>query len=131
MSSATLNPAACAHNGAIYVLSRILKRVLASAAEVEIGATFTDTQEALPIHQMLRDMGHPQTATPMQVDNITAVGFANITLKQKPSKSIDMNYYWTQDHTDLQQFHIYWIPGKGNLGDYRTKHFSPAHHKQI
>ena len=42
-----------------------------------------------------------------------------------------MNYYWIQDRTNLQQFHIYWIPGKGNLGDYHTKHFSPAHHKQV
>ena len=131
LSSATPNPASCAHNGAIYVLSRILKRVLASAAEVEIGATFTNTQEALPIRQMLRDMGHPQPATPMQVENTTAVGFATSTLKQKRSKSIDMDYYWIQDRTNLQPFHIYWSPGKGNLGDYNTKHFSPAHHKQV
>ena len=85
LSSTTPNPASCAHNGAIYVLSRILKRVLASADEVEIGATFTNAQEALPIRQMLRDMGHPQPAAPMKFDNTTAVGFANSTLKQKRS----------------------------------------------
>ena len=59
LSSATPNPAACAHNGAIYVLLRILNRVPASAAEVDIGATFTNAPEALPIRQMLRDMIHP------------------------------------------------------------------------
>ena len=91
LSSATPNPASCAHNGAIYVLSRILKRVLASAAEVEIGSTFTNTHEALPIRQMLRDMGQPKPAMPMKVDNTTAVGFANSKLKYKRSKSIDMN----------------------------------------
>ena len=83
LSSVTMKPAPCAHNGAIYVLSCILKRVLASAAEVEIGATFTKAQEALPIRQMLLGMGHLQLATPMQVDNTTAVRFANSTLKQK------------------------------------------------
>ena len=131
LSSETPNPASCAHNGAIYILPRILKRVLASAVEVEIGSTFTNAQEALPIHQMLRDMGHPKPATPMQVDNTTAVRFAHSTLKQKRSKSIDMNYYWIQDRTHFQQSHIYWIPGKGNLGDYHTTYFSPTHHKQV
>ena len=131
LSSGTPNPASCAHNGAIYVLFCILKRVLASVAEVHIGATFTNAQEALPIRQMLRDKGHLQPATPMQVDNTTAVGFANRTLKQKRSKSINMKYYWIQDRTNLQQFHIYWIPVKVNLGQYHTKNFSPAHHKQV
>ena len=131
LSSATTNPAACAHNSAIYVLSHILKRVLASAAEVDIGATFTNTQDAVPIRQMLRDMGHLQPATPIQVDNTAAVGFANSTLKQKRSKYIDMNYYWIQDRSNLQKFHIYWSLGKDNIGDYHTKYFSPAHHKQV
>jgi hypothetical protein len=131
LSSNTPNPAAGQHNGPIYVLSRILKRVLASAAEVEIGATFTNAQEALPIRQMLRDMDHPQPETPMKVDNTTAVSFANSSLKQKRSTSVNMNYYWIQDRTNQNQFHIYWSPGKGNLGDYHTKHFSPAHHRHV
>ena len=131
LSSATPNPASCTHNGAIYVLSSILKIVLASTAEVDIGAPFTNAQEALPIRQMLCDIGHPQPTTPMQVDNTIAFGFANSIIKQKRSKSIDMNYYWIQDRTNLQQFHIYLISVKGNLGDYHTKHISPAHHKQV
>ena len=126
-----INPAAYVHNGAIYVLLRILKRVLASAAKVEIGATFTNTQEDLPIRKMLCDMGHPQPAMLIQVDNITTVGFANSTFNKKRSKSINMNYYWIQDRTNLQQFHIYCSTGKVNLGDYHTKHLSPAHHKQV
>ena len=28
-------------------------------------------------------------------------------------------------------FHVYWGPGKENLGDYYTKKFAPAHHKNV
>ena len=34
----------------------------------------------------------------MQVDNITAVGFSNDTIKQKHPKSINMRFYWIRDH---------------------------------
>ena len=90
LSYNTMDTAKCPHNGPIYVLSRILKNVMGSAAEVEIGLTYVCAQEGLPIRQMLLDMGHPQPPTPIQVDNTTAVGFANKAIKQKRSKAIDM-----------------------------------------
>jgi hypothetical protein len=118
-------------NGAIHTLCKILKPVLASAAETEIAATFENGQEAVPIRTALLEMGHPQPATPMQVDNSTAVGFANNTIKQKRSKAIDMRFYWIQDRTLQKQFLVYWKPGSTNLGDYHTKHHSPSHHRDM
>ena len=56
---------------------------------------------------MLRALGHTQPATPMQVDNSNAVGFANDTIKQKRSKAIDMRFYWICDHTSRSQFLVY------------------------
>jgi hypothetical protein len=44
-------------------------------------------------------MGHPQPSTPIQVDNTTAVGFANDTMKQKRPKAIDMRFYWVKCRT--------------------------------
>ena len=131
LSSNSSDHATCPHNGPIYCLSKILKNVMGSAAEVEIGATYVCAQEALPIRQMLIDMGHPQPPTPVQVDNTTAVGFANKTIKQKRSKAIDMRFYWIQDRTEQGHFHIYWSPGAGNKGDYHTKHFPISHHKNV
>ena len=131
LSFKTLDQSKCPHNGPIYVLSRILKNVLASAAEVEIGATYANAQEAIPIRNTLIDMGHPQPPTPIQVDNTTAVGFANKSIKQKRSKAIDMRYYWIQDRTEQKQFHIYWSPGVTNKGDYHTKHFPTSHHRKV
>ena len=90
-----------------------------------------NAQESLPIRVCLEEMGHPQPPTPIQVDNTTAVGFANKTIKQKRSKAIDMRFYWIQDRCNQGQFIIYWAPGTNNLGDYHTKHHSPSHHKKM
>ena len=63
-----------------------MRNVMGSAAEAEIGATYINGQEYVPILTTLAKMGHPQPPTPMQVDNSTAEGFANRTIKQKRSK---------------------------------------------
>ena len=76
-------------------------------------------------------MGHPQPATPVQVDNSTACGIANETIKQRRSKAIDMRFYWVQDRVNQKQFHVYWKPGKENLADYVTKHHTAKHHQEM
>jgi hypothetical protein len=116
-------------NGPIYSLSKIIRNVMGSAAEAEIASSYTNGQEAIPIRTTLEEMGHPQPPTPMQVDNSTAEGFANETIKQKRSKAIDMRFYWIQDRTRQGQFLVYWRPGTANLADYHTKHHSAAHHR--
>ena len=100
-----------------------------SAAEAEIGATYINGQEVVPIRTLLRELDHPQLATSMQVDNSTAVGFANDTIKQKRSKATGMRFYWIRDRTSRGQFLVYWQPDITNIDDYHTKHHSPAHHR--
>ena len=118
-------------NGPVHVISKIIKLVMASAAEAEIGASFVAAQESIPIVTSLEELGHKQPPTPIQVDNTTAVGFANREIKQKRSKAIDMRFYWLQDRCDQQQIKIFWAPGKTNLADYHTKHHPPSHHKKM
>ena len=76
-------------------------------------------------------MGHPQLATPLTTDNITAEGIMNGTLKQKRSKSIDMRFNWLKDRVKRKQFAVTWAPGKYNLADYPTKHHSARHHRRV
>jgi hypothetical protein len=117
------------HNGSVLDISRILRMVVASAAEAEVGALYVNAQEATVLRTSLDEMGHPQPATPIRTDNSTADGIINGTVKQQRSKAIDMRFYWVRDRTQQKQFHIYWAPGTSNLGDYFTKHH-PAHHHQ-
>jgi hypothetical protein len=118
-------------NGPIHTVCQILRNVMASAAESEVGALFLNAQDAIPIRNTLIELGHPQPPTPIQTDNSTAAGFANDTIKQKRSKAIDMRFYWLKDRAQQGQFLIYWRPGTENLGDYHTKHHSPSHHRHM
>ena len=70
-------------NGPIHSISRIISNVMGSAAEAEIGAVYINSQEAVPMRTFFFELGHPHPATPIQVDNSTADGFANDTIKQK------------------------------------------------
>ena len=84
-------------NQAILNTSTIMRNVIASASEAECGALFKNTKEAVALRTTLHEMGHPQPPIPVEVDNSTAVGFANKQIKQQKYKSMDMRYYWIQD----------------------------------
>jgi hypothetical protein len=81
------------HNGSVLDISHILCKVIASAAEAEVGALYVNAQEATVLCNSLDEMGHPQLATPMGTDNSTADGIINGTVKQQHSKAIDMHFY--------------------------------------
>jgi hypothetical protein len=118
-------------NGAIYVHCNKIRHIMASAAEAEVGALFANEQDAVGLGNTLFDMGHEQPPTPIKTDNSTAAGFANNTMKQRPSEAKDMRFYWIRDRVQQHQFHIYWRPGTKNLGDSFTKHHSAAHHRMM
>jgi hypothetical protein len=113
-------------NGAFLIISKVLKHVMSSAAEAEIGAVCQ--RRSSPSHNIGR-IGAPTTPTPMETDNTTATGYSNGTIKQKRTKSMDIRFYWIKDRVKQGKFNVHWGPGYQNLADYFTKHHSPAHHK--
>ena len=123
----------CNHpfNAPFHVVAKILKMITSSAMETEVAATFYNAKDALPFRVTLTEIGHPQPPTPMEVDNETAIGSLKSTMKQKRSKAIHMRFYWVRDRVDQNQFMIYWRPGSNNVGDYVSKHHSPAHHQSM
>jgi hypothetical protein len=66
------------------------------------------------------ELGNNQLTTPLLMDNSTAFGILNETIKQKRSKSMDMKYYRLQDRVRQKQYDVYWRPGKDNLRACRT-----------
>ena len=119
------------NNGAILNIAKIIRNVMTSAADSEIGALFVNTRQAIPARRLLEEMGHKQPATPTQTDNTTALGFVTKNLNPKATKSTDMNYWYMRDKKDQQQFRYYWREGVRNDADYQTKHFCAAHHQQV
>ena len=79
-------------NGPVLILAKIIKNVMASAAEAEVAALYPNAQEALTIRQCLIELGHAQLPTPLKPDNVTACGILTGTIKQKRSKAIDMRF---------------------------------------
>ncbi len=60
------------NNGAILNISQIIRAVMSSAAEAEIGALFINAKTAISMRHTLEELDHPQPPTPMQTDNKTA-----------------------------------------------------------
>jgi hypothetical protein len=118
-------------NGEILIISTVLKHVMSSAAEAEIGAVFINAKEGAVLRTTLQELGHPQPPTPMETDITTATGYSNCTIKQKRTKAMDMRFYWIKDRVKQGQFNVYWGPGYQNLADYFTKYHSRAHHKRM
>jgi hypothetical protein len=70
-------------NGSILNVASVIKNVVASAAESEVGVCFQNTQSGAPLRVTLTELGHTQPATPLCTDNSTAFGILNETIKQK------------------------------------------------
>jgi hypothetical protein len=98
-------------NGEILIISTVLKHVMSSAAEAEIGAVFINAKEGTVLRTKLEEVGHPHPPTPLETDNTTATGYINGTIKQKRTRAIDMRFYSVKDKVKQSQFHVYWGPG--------------------
>ena len=71
---------------------------------------------------------HP---SPIATDNSTALGIVTSSIKQKRSKTMDMEFHWVQDRVRQNQFLVYWALGYTNLADYFSKHHPAHQHKKM
>ena len=65
------------NNGAVLNITQLIKAVMSSAAEAEMGAIFLNLRGVILAWNALIEMGHPQGKTPIQTDNSTAYGIVN------------------------------------------------------
>ena len=116
-------------NGAVVVIAAIMKNVMSSAAEAELGALYECAKAMVPLRQALIEMGWPQGKSPIQTDNSTADGVINNTIVPKRLKSMDLRLHWLRCREAQGQFRVFWAPGTENWADYYTKHFAAIHHE--
>ena len=117
-------------NGAVLTLSSIIKHIMASASEAELAAMFYNSREAIPLRVTLEEMGHPQPATRITVDNQTACGLTKCTMVPKKSKAMDMRFHWLRCREAQRHIEFLWRRGKFNRADYHTKHHPATHHRE-
>eukprot|EP00804_Cyclotella_cryptica_P029413 CCRYP_013352-RA/>CCRYP_013352-RA protein AED:0.16 eAED:0.24 QI:0/0/0/1/0.2/0.16/6/0/1158 len=119
------------NNGAILTLAQIIKPVMSSAAEAELGALYINARETIPQRHLLNELGHPQPPTPIQIDNSTALGVVTNIIQPKRTKAMDMRFHWLRCRENQKQFCTYWRTGTTNLADYVTKHHPAIHHQAV
>lgn len=118
-------------NAPVLVNSSIIKAIMSSAAEAELGGLFYNAKDACLLRLTLQDMGYPQPATPIETDNSCAAGIANNNIRQKRSKAMDMRFFWIRDRVAAGEFIVYWRNGQNNTADYYTKHHPTSHHRKM
>jgi len=91
------------NNGAILNVAQIIKSVMSSAAEAELGGLYINAKEAVYIRNILHEMGYPQPPMPIQTDNSTAEGVINHTVQPKRMKAMDMRLHWLRDRNVNQR----------------------------
>ena len=70
-------------NGPIYVLAKIIKAIMGSAAEAECGRLYMNAQEAVPFITTLEELGHKQRPISLRTNNSTANRIMNQQIKRK------------------------------------------------
>jgi hypothetical protein len=91
-------------NGAIMIIRTVIKHVMSSAAESEIGAVFLNIKEGTVIQTTLEELGHPHPPTLLETDNTTATHYSNGTITQKCTRAMDMHLYWVKDRVKKASF---------------------------
>ena len=84
-------------NGAIMVMSTIMRNIISLVEEAECGALLYNSKELKALRTTLREMGHTQQATEIITDKSTSDGIMRETIKQKRTKSMDIRFYWVCD----------------------------------
>ncbi len=117
------------NNGAVLNILQIIKAVMSSAAEAKLSMLFINAKMAVSIRRTLEEMGHSQSLTPIQTDNLIAHALLTNKILPKALKAMDMRFHWLHCRSAQDQYRYYWKPRMQNLADYWTKHHPAKHHK--
>ena len=89
--------------------------------EPELGGKFYNAIKGKVLCLTLEEMGWKQGPTTIFVDNKTASGICNSTIKQQRSRAMNGQYFWLIDQVNLNTYRIKWAPGLENMADYSQK----------
>ena len=99
-------------NESVYLFIVMLKFVVMSAAEAELGSLFLNSKEWNILLILLQKLGHKQPPMPIHCDSVTATGIENNTIKKQRSHSIEMCFFWITNQDILGEFDVKWHPGQ-------------------
>jgi hypothetical protein len=83
------------NNGAVLNILQIIRALMSLAAEAKFGALFINAKTGVSMQRTLKEMGHPQTCTPIQTDNSTAHTLLTNKIIPKGLKAMDLRFHWS------------------------------------
>ena len=110
-------------NGAVDVSAYLLPLVAISVAEAELRGTIYNAKKGKILRLTLEKMGWKQGPTTIFVDNNTASGICNSTIKRQQSQAMSGQYFRLIDQVSLNTHQITWAPGLENMEDHLHKTF--------
>ena len=112
------NDAMTQWNGPVLTLAKIIKFVMSSASEAELGAMFITAQETVATRQTFQETKWPQPKSPLQTDKSAAAGVVNNNIVPRKLKTMDRRLHWLRCREPQGQFRYYWASGNLNWGYY-------------
>ena len=94
-------------NRPVLTLDQIIKFVMSSTSEAELGALFITAQEMAAMRNTLKEMKWPQTKPPIQTDNSAEAGLENNTIVPSKLKKMDHRLHWLRCREAQGQFQYY------------------------
>ena len=80
--------------GSVLTFSKIIKFVISSDFEAELGALFITAQDMVEMIQTLEEMKWTQPKFPIQTDNSATAGVVNNTIVPRKLKTMDRRLHW-------------------------------------
>ncbi len=68
------------NNSAVRNILQIISTVMSSATKAKLGALFIGAKTAVALRCTLKELGHPQTQTPIQTNDFTAHALLTSTI---------------------------------------------------
>ena len=118
-------------NGTVYRLCSILKFVELSVTEAELGSLSLNKKESCIMQLTLAKLVHTYPPTPINCYNSTVAGIANVNVKKKRSRSMELRYFYVCDQVNHGFVDVLWHPCQENLGYYTRKHQDTPHNKLV
>ena len=112
-------------NSSLLILDQIIKFVMSSDSEAELGAIFITAQEMVATRNTMEEMKCTQPKSPIQTDTSAAAGVVNNTIAPRKLKTMDRGLHWFRFREAQGQFRYYWASRILKWGDYSTKHHPP------
>ena len=82
------------NNGAVLTVAKIIKAVMSSVAEDELGSLFIKCKEPIRARQPWNKCGKNNHQIPVQTDNTTSRGVVTNNIASKRLKSMNMRLHW-------------------------------------